>query len=68
VPSATPENVVSHLNSELSKALQNLETRNSFEKVGAEPVGNTRRDAAVFIKAESKKWAEVVRNAKIKTD
>ena len=68
VPSSTPEDIVSRLNSELRKALQNLEIKNSFEKVGAEPVGNTRQDAAVFIKAEFKKWAEVIKNANIKTD
>ena len=68
VPSATPGDIVSRLNSELRKALQNPEIKSGFEKVGAEPVGSTRQDAAAFIKSEFKKWAEVIRNANIKTD
>lgn len=68
VPAATPRDVVVRLNAELRKALQHPEVKSGFEKVGAEPVGNTPPEAAVFIKNEFRKWAEVIKAANIKVD
>jgi len=68
VPAATPRDVVVRLNAELRKTLQHPEVKSGFEKVGAEPVGNTPPEAAVFIKNEFRKWAEVIKAANIKVD
>ncbi len=67
-PSRTAGDVVSRLNSESRKALQHPEVKSGFEKVGADPVGNTPHEAAVFVNNEFKKWAAVLKTANIKAD
>ena len=68
VPANTPEEVVAKLNSELKKALQHPDVRGGLEKVGAEPIGNTPQQAALYVRNEYRKWADVIRNAHIKVD
>ena len=68
VPSTTPRDIVTRLNSELIKALQRPEVKSGFEKVGADPVGNTPQQAAVFVNNEFRKWAAVIKTANIKAD
>ncbi len=68
VPSHTPRDIVARLNSESRKALQHPEVKSGFEKVGAGPVGNTPQEAAIFVKNEFKKWAEVIKTANIKAE
>ncbi len=68
VPAATPRDVVARLNAELRKTLQHPDVKSGFEKVGAESVGNTPSETAVFVKNEFRKWAEVIKAANIKAD
>jgi tripartite-type tricarboxylate transporter receptor subunit TctC len=68
VPGDTPNDIVARLNSELRKALQHLDVKSGFEKVGAESVGNTPQEAAAFVKNEFTKWAQVIKTANIKAD
>jgi tripartite-type tricarboxylate transporter receptor subunit TctC len=68
VPADTPGGIVTRLSSELGKALQHPDMKSGLEKVGAEPVGNTPGEAAIFVKNEFKKWAEVIKAANIKAD
>ena len=67
-PSRTAGDIVNRLNSESRKALQHPEVKSGFEKVGADPVGNSPREAAVFVNSEFKKWAAVLKTANIKAD
>ena len=67
-PAGTPKNVVAALNAEVRKALANPGVAAGFAKVGAEPLGNTPPEAAVYVKSEFGKWARVVRDAKLKAD
>jgi tripartite-type tricarboxylate transporter receptor subunit TctC len=66
VPSKTPADIVSKLNSEIRKALQLPEVRAAFDKVGADPVGNSTAEAAAFVEKEFRKWADVIKSANIK--
>jgi tripartite-type tricarboxylate transporter receptor subunit TctC len=59
-PSSTPKNVVATLNAEIRKALANPGVAGGFEKVGAEPLGNTPPEAAAYVRNEFAKWAKVV--------
>ena len=68
VPGDTPKDIVARLNSELRKALQHPDVKSGFEKVGAEPAGNTPQEAAAFIKNEFRKWAQVIKTANIKAE
>ncbi len=67
-PSSTPKNVVAALNAEIRKALQNPAVAAGFEKVGAEPLGNTPPEAAAYVRSEFAKWAKVVKDAKLRAD
>ncbi|HSB48519.1 MAG TPA: tripartite tricarboxylate transporter substrate binding protein [Burkholderiales bacterium] len=66
--SSTPKNIVAALNAEVRKALANPAVAAGFEKVGAEPLGNTPPEAAAFVRNEFTKWAKVVKDAKLKAD
>jgi tripartite-type tricarboxylate transporter receptor subunit TctC len=68
VPADMPRDILMKINSELRKALQHPDIKSGFEKVGADPVGNTPQEAAVFVKNEFKKWADVIKTAHIKAE
>jgi len=68
VPGDTPKDIVARLNSELRKALQHPDIKSGFEKVGADPVGNSPQEAAAFVKNEFTKWAQVIKTANIKVE
>jgi tripartite-type tricarboxylate transporter receptor subunit TctC len=67
-PASTPKSVVASLNSEIRKVLQNPAVSAGFEKVGAEPLGNTPQDAAIYVRDEFTKWAKVVKDGKLRAD
>ncbi|HUP93609.1 MAG TPA: tripartite tricarboxylate transporter substrate binding protein [Burkholderiales bacterium] len=66
VPARTPPEIIARLNSELRKALQSGEVKSAFEKVGADPVGNSTQEASAFVQKEFRKWAAVIKTAHIK--
>ena len=68
VPGSTPGPVVATLNAEIRKALQNPGVAGGFEKVGAEPLGNTPPEAAAYVRSEFAKWAKVIRDGKLRAD
>lgn len=68
VPSSTPKNIVAALNSEIRKALQNPAVAAGFEKVGADPLGNSPQEAAAYVKNEFTKWAKVIKDANLRAD
>ena len=39
-----------------------------FQLDGAEPVGNTPKEFAAFLKAEMRKWSKVVKDAGVKPE
>ena len=67
-PSSTPKSVIATLNAEIRKALAHPGVAGGFEKVGAEPLGNTPPEAAAYVKNEFNKWAKVVKDAKLRAD
>jgi tripartite-type tricarboxylate transporter receptor subunit TctC len=68
VPAATPRPIVERLNAELVKALQNPEVREQLARQGAEPVGGTPAALAATVKAETEKWARVIKQANVKLE
>jgi len=68
VPGSTPKSVIATLNTEIRKALQNPGVAGGFEKVGAEPLGNTPPEAAAYVKNEFAKWAKVIKDANVRAD
>ena len=67
-PAATPADVITRLNAELVKALRDSEIRQRLTRQGFEPVGDSPEEFARFMRAESDKWARVVRKANVKIE
>ena len=67
-PAGTPKSIVEKLNAAIAKILEMPEIRESFGKQGAETAGGTPEQYDAFIRAESAKWREVVRQAGIKAE
>lgn len=68
VPAGLPPGVLSKLSAETVKATRSSDMRDTLVRQGAEPVGNTPREFAAFIKAESTKYAKVIKEAGVKAD
>jgi len=67
-PAATPRPIVQRLHDESVKVLQLPNVKELLVKDGAEPVGNTPEQFAAFIRAETIKWAKVVKDAGIQPE
>ena len=61
----TPPAIVQKLQRDMAEALANEEVRAKLAGVGLEPVGNTPEAFDALIKAESRKWTDIVRKANI---
>ena len=65
---AVPREVVSRLNADVVKVLRTPDARDRLLALGAEPIGDSPEQFGAFMKAESRKWARVIRDAKIRAD
>ena len=68
LPAATPAEIRNRLHSEVVKILRSPDIKERLLSMGAEPVGNTQEQFGAFIKAETAKWAKVIRDGNIKAD
>jgi tripartite-type tricarboxylate transporter receptor subunit TctC len=64
-PVATPKDIVARLNAEMVKVIQSPDFRKRMEEIGAEPVGNSTDQMAQLIKADTDKFAKLVKDAKV---
>jgi tripartite-type tricarboxylate transporter receptor subunit TctC len=64
-PAATPKDIVARLNAEAVKVIQSPEFKKRMDEIGAEPIGNTSDEMAAQIKADTDKFAKLVRDAKV---
>jgi tripartite-type tricarboxylate transporter receptor subunit TctC len=67
-PAGTSPEIISRLQHEVAKALGSPAVRERLQAQGAEPVGNTPEQFAALIKAETAKWAQVVKASGAKVD
>jgi tripartite-type tricarboxylate transporter receptor subunit TctC len=67
-PARTPSAIVSRVQQEVVRALQIGEVRQRLLEQGADPVGSTPEELDRIVKAELKRWAEVIRQARIKLE
>ncbi len=67
-PAGTPADVVSRIQQESAKAMQTADLKARLLSQGAIPSGNTPAEFAAFIRAETAKWAKVVKASGAKVD
>src|SRR5258706_12304126 len=65
-PAGTPAPIVARLNAELVKIVRAPDTRARFLDLGAEAVGSTPEALAATLRADTDKWARVIREAGVK--
>lgn len=68
VPAKTPAAVVNRMRDEAVKALQHPDVQQAMSRQGLEAETSTPQELAARIKAETKVWAEVIREAGIKAE
>ncbi len=64
----TPGAIVRKINAEFNRALTADDVRERFAAAGFEPLGGTPEKFAGYLKAETRKWTAVVREANIRID
>ena len=68
VPSGTPKPVIARLNAEINAILKQPDVVAKMNAAGFDLVGGTPEEFGALIKAESDKWAPVIKSANIKID
>ncbi|MBN9372345.1 MULTISPECIES: tripartite tricarboxylate transporter substrate binding protein [unclassified Hydrogenophaga] len=64
-PAGTPNAVAQQIQKHFAEAMALPDVREKFAAQGAEPGGQTPQQTAAFIKAESDKWARVIKTANV---
>jgi tripartite-type tricarboxylate transporter receptor subunit TctC len=67
-PAKTPSAIVARMNKEIVHAIRLPAVRQKLLEQGGDPVGSTPEALDRVVKAELRKWAEVIRDAHIKVD
>jgi tripartite-type tricarboxylate transporter receptor subunit TctC len=67
-PAKTPPAIVTRVHKEIARAVQQPDVRQKLIEQGGDPVAGPPEQLERVVKAELKKWAEVIQAAKIKVD
>ena len=67
-PAKTPPEIVARMQKEIARAIQLPDVKQRLLEQGGDPVGSTPEELDRVVKGELRKWAEVIRDAKIKLD
>lgn len=67
-PAGTPASVVQRLNAEITAALNDEQVKTSMRNLGVEPAPSKPEAFEAYIRAETQKWAKVIRTANIRID
>ena len=68
LPAGTPRPIVDKLNADTVKALQDPDVKKRFADLGVEAVSSTPERFGAFIRAETEKYAKLIKEANIKVD
>lgn len=68
VPAGTPAAIVAKLNGEIMRMLNDAEIRARVTRDGLEPLGSTPEQFDAYLRAEVRKWAQVIRTAGIRVE
>jgi tripartite-type tricarboxylate transporter receptor subunit TctC len=64
-PAGLPPAIANKINSDVTRIVKSPAFQKRLETQGARPIGSTQAEAAAFLKAESDKWAKVIKAANI---
>lgn len=67
-PTGVPKEIIQRVSMETAKALQSVDLRSRFDKLGLDPVGNSPDQASVFLSEEIAKWGKVITAANVKPE
>jgi tripartite-type tricarboxylate transporter receptor subunit TctC len=67
-PAHTPAPIIARLNREIVKILRSPEIKENMSSEGADPIGSSPAEFAAHLNAESVRWGQVVKQAKMKID
>jgi tripartite-type tricarboxylate transporter receptor subunit TctC len=67
-PAATPKNIVEKLHADTVKVLADADTKKRFADLGVETKASTPAEFSAFIKAETDKYAKLIKEANIKVN
>ncbi|WP_341889195.1 tripartite tricarboxylate transporter substrate binding protein [Variovorax sp. YR752] len=67
-PAATPKEVVSKLNAEMVKIIKSPDFAQRMHAIGADPIGDTSSEMAARIRAETSKFAKLVKDGNVTVD
>ena len=67
-PAGTPRDIITLLNTELNKILQQPDTRERISSHGLVPVGGTAEELSNYLKSEIARWTKVVKTVGIKVE
>ncbi len=67
-PAGTPREIITRWHSEVARALKHPDVRDKLVAQGADPVGSSPDEFAAFMKAETAKWARLIKEADIRAD
>jgi len=68
VPTGTPKEIVARLNTDIVKILHMADAKQRLLESGIEATPSTPEQFAAYIQSETKKWAKVVKDGKIKVE
>ena len=67
-PAKTPAPIIARMQKEIARTIQLPDVKQKLLEQGGDTVGSTPQELDRVVKRELRKWAEVVRDAKIKSD
>jgi tripartite-type tricarboxylate transporter receptor subunit TctC len=67
-PAKTPAAIVARMQKEVARTIQLPDVKQKLLEQGGDTVGSTPEELDRVVKAELRKWAEVIRDAKIRIE
>jgi len=68
VPAGTPPEIVARLNSDIGKALNSPDVKDRLLQSGLEVAPSSSAEFGLYVQAETRKWAQVIKDAGVKLD
>lgn len=61
VPAKTPDAVIAKINADVNAILKDKTVQDQLDKIGFMPVGGSPQEADAYVRAETRKWGDIIR-------